>query len=101
MVFRHFFIKCIFLSENIEYVKKKVRNYLSHIPTLAGFIIVGVKVSSILIGYVRPALANRRQCRPGSGRVRKMRDPVGVSAALQWQGGGGKVADFLISLSHI
>ncbi len=69
--------------------------------TLAGFIIVGVKVSSILIDFVRPAPANRRRCRSGRGRVRKMRDPAGVSAALQWQGGGGKVADFPISLSHI
>jgi hypothetical protein len=39
---------------------------------LAGFIIVGVKVSSIQIFYVRTAVANRRCCRPVKGRVGKM-----------------------------
>jgi hypothetical protein len=67
---------------------------------LAGFIVVAVKVSSILIGCVRPAPANRRRCRPGRGGVGKIQGPAGVSAILEWQG-GGKVADFPISLSYI
>jgi hypothetical protein len=69
---------------------------------LAGFIIIAVKVSSILIGCVRPAPANRRQCRPGRGGVGKIWRPARVSAVLEWQGGGGgKVADFPISFSYI
>ncbi len=69
---------------------------------LSGFIIIVVKVSSILIGCVPPALANRRRCRPGRGGVGKIRGPAGVSAVLEWQRGGGeKVADFPISLSYI
>jgi hypothetical protein len=58
---------------------------------LAGFIVVGVLVSFILIGYVQPALANRRQCWPRRGGVGKTRDPAGGSggsAALKQQGGG-------------
>ncbi len=57
---------------------------------LAGFIVVAVKVSSILIGCVRPAPANRSWCRPGRGGVRKTREPAGVSTPLQWQGGVGE-----------
>jgi hypothetical protein len=56
---------------------------------LASFIVVAVKVSSILIGCVRPAPANRRQCRPGRGGVGKIQGPAGASAVLEWQGGGG------------
>jgi hypothetical protein len=57
---------------------------------LAGFIVVAVKVSSILIGCVRPAPANSRQCRPGRGGVGKIQGPTGVYAVLEWQGGGGE-----------
>jgi hypothetical protein len=65
---------------------------------LAGFIVVAVKVSSILIGCVRTAPANRRRCRPGRGGVGKIQGPAGVYAVLEWQRGGvGKVADFPIS----
>ncbi len=47
------------------------------------------KVSSILIGCVQPAPANRRRCWPRRGGVGKIRGPTGVSAVLEWQGGGG------------
>jgi hypothetical protein len=57
---------------------------------LAGFIIIAVNVSSILIGCVRPAPAIRRRCQPGKGGVGKLRGPAGVSAVLEWQGGGGE-----------
>jgi hypothetical protein len=56
--------------------------------SLPGLILVAVQVSSILIGCVRPAPANRRRCRPGRGGVRKTRGPAGVSTGLLWQGGG-------------
>jgi hypothetical protein len=63
---------------------------------LAGFIVVAVKVSSILIGCVWPAPANRSWCRPGRGGVGKTRDPAGVYTPLQWQGGrGGRSRIFL------
>jgi hypothetical protein len=63
---------------------------------LSGFIIIVVKVSSILIGCVPPALANRRRCRPGRGGVGKIGGPAGVSAVLEWQrGGGGRSRIFL------
>jgi hypothetical protein len=55
---------------------------------LAGFIIVAVKVSSILIGCVRPAPANRRRCRPGRGGVGKIQGPAGVSTVLSGRGRG-------------
>ncbi len=57
---------------------------------LTGFIVVAVKVFSILIGCVRPAPANRRRCWPGRGGVWKIQGPAGVSAVLEWQGGGGE-----------
>jgi hypothetical protein len=55
---------------------------------LAGFIVVAVKVSSILIGCVWPAPANRRRCRPGRGGVGKIQGPAGVSTGLSGRGGG-------------
>ncbi len=60
---------------------------MSHITVLAGFINVGVKVSSILCGCVWLARANRRWCRPSRGGVGEMWDPAWVSTVLQWQGG--------------
>jgi hypothetical protein len=69
---------------------------------LAGFIVIAVKVSSILIGCVWPALANRKRCRPGRGGVGKIRGPAGVSAVLEWQGGGGEGRRFSYLLeSHM
>jgi hypothetical protein len=64
---------------------------------LAGFIVVAVKVSSILIGCVRPAHANRRRCRPGRGGVGKIQGPTGVYAVLEWQGGGGGMSWIFLS----
>jgi hypothetical protein len=49
---------------------------------LAGFIVVAVKVSSILIGCVRPAPANRSRCLHGRGGVGKTREPAGVSTRV-------------------
>jgi hypothetical protein len=57
---------------------------------VAGFIVVAVKVSSILIGCVRPAPANRRRCRPGRGGVGKIQGPAGVSTGLSGRGVGGE-----------
>jgi hypothetical protein len=57
---------------------------------LAGFIVVAVKVSSILMGCLRPAPANRSWCWPGRGGVGKTREPTRVSTPLQWQGEGGE-----------
>ncbi len=69
---------------------------------LAGFIVIAVKVSSILIGCVRAALANRRRCQPVRGGVRKIWGPAGVSAVLEWQGGGGEDHGFSYLLeSHM
>jgi hypothetical protein len=69
---------------------------------LAGFIVIAVKVSSILIGCVRPAPANRRWCRPRRGGVRKIWGPAEVSAVLEWQGGGGEGHGFSYLLeSHM
>jgi hypothetical protein len=56
---------------------------------LAGFIVVAVKVSSILIGCVRPAPADRRRCRPGRGGVGKIQGPARVSTGLSGRGSGG------------
>jgi hypothetical protein len=69
---------------------------------LAGFIVIGVWVSSILIGCVLSALANRRRCRPRRGGVGKTQEPAGVSAALLWLGGGGEGCRFSYLLeSHM
>ncbi len=68
--------------------KKKVWNCESNMTYLASFIVIAVKVSSILIGCVWPAPANRSWCQSGRGGVRKTREPTGVSTTLQWQGGG-------------
>jgi hypothetical protein len=46
------------------------------------------EASSILIGCVPPAPANRSWCQPGRGGVVKTRDPAGVATALQRQGEG-------------
>jgi hypothetical protein len=56
----------------------------------AGFIVVAVKVSSTLIGCVRPAPANRRRCRPVRGGVGKIQRPAGVYAVREWQAEGGE-----------
>ncbi len=74
--------------------KKKIQNSESNMTYLAGFIVVVVNVSSILIGCVWPAPAHRRRCRPGRGGVGKIQGPTGVSAVLEWQGGGGKGRGF-------
>ncbi len=55
---------------------------------LAGFIVVAVKVSSILIDCVQPATANRRRCWPGRGGVGKIQGPAGVSTGLSGRRGG-------------
>jgi hypothetical protein len=53
---------------------------------LAGFIVVAVYVSSILIGCVLRAPANRSRSWPGRGGVRKIQEPTGPS--LHYSGGG-------------
>ncbi len=62
---------------------------------LAGLILVGVKVSFILICCVRPAPANKRCWRPGRGRVDKLWETKVTT--LNCSAGGGEVADFPVS----
>ncbi len=68
---------------------------------LAGFIVIVVKVSSILIGCVHLAPANRSQCQPGRVGVGKIREPAGLSAALQWKEGRGKGRGFSYLLESL
>jgi hypothetical protein len=72
---------------------------------LAGFIVVTVKVSSILIGCVRPAPANRADAGLGEVESGKPGSPLGSPLHYSGRGGGvgegGEVMDFPISSSYI
>jgi hypothetical protein len=70
---------------------------------LASSIVVGVEVSSNLIGCVRPAPANGRRCRPGRGGVGKTRElAVGLRYTTVAGGGGGEGRRFSYLLgSHM
>jgi hypothetical protein len=97
------FLYKVYISIRKQWIcKKKVRNCKPHMTFLASFIIMGVLVSSILTGCVRPAPANRRRCWPGRGGVGNTRETTLTSAPLQWQGEGGEDHGFSYLLeSHM
>ncbi len=90
------FLYKVYISVRKQWICKKVRNYLSHIPTLASFIIVGVLVSSILIGCVRPLRPIRDNAGPGEVESGKCGIPLGSPLHYSGRGvGGGRSRIFL------